>query len=93
MRGAFLRQEQVTQLITIAPAVTYFDFTQHHHIECPWVLVMGEADELVPVDKVKAWVAQLPVPIQAVYFPGVGHFFHGNLTRLREQLVALLKRK
>lgn len=90
MRGAFLKREQVTQLITIAPAVTYFDFTQHHHIDCPWLLVMGEEDELVPLAEVKAWLAKLPVPIQTFFMPGVSHFFHGHLTQLREHLLSAL---
>jgi hypothetical protein len=90
MRGAFLKRGQVTQLITIAPAVTYFDFTQHHHIDCPWLLVMGEEDELVPIAEVKTWLTKLPVPIQTIFMPGVGHFFHGHLTQLREHLLSVL---
>ena len=92
LRGASLLPDQVTQLITIAPSVKgYFDFIDGSRITCPWVLVMGEADELVAIEDVKQWVSDLPVPVEAVYFPKVGHFFHGNLIRLREQLLLLLR--
>lgn len=83
---------EVKQLVTIAPAVTHFEFSPAVPISCPWLLIMGEADEVVPVGAVKAWVAQQSAKIQAIYLPEVGHFFHGHLVDLRERLKANLER-
>lgn len=85
MQGA-IRTSNIQQLITIAPAVNHFSFSDAANIRCPWLLVMGEADEIVPIDAVKNWVKQQPVPIKTIYFPGVSHFFHGHLTELREHI-------
>jgi alpha/beta superfamily hydrolase len=81
---------QVKQLITIAPAVNYFASAPPLKIHCPWLLAMGEKDELVPIDTVKDWVKQQSVLIQTIYLPEVGHFFHGQLLELREKLKTAL---
>ncbi len=79
-------KEDVAQLITIAPAVTHFDFKEIAQIHCPWLLLMGEEDEIVPLSAVKNWLTTLSTPIQTIFFPHVGHFFHGHLVQLREAL-------
>lgn len=83
-------QENVAQLVTIAPAINHFDVKEIAGIHSPWILAMGEADELVPFAEVDAWVKTQSVPVKTLYFPGVGHFFHSHLTELREQLKAAL---
>ncbi|HVV69515.1 MAG TPA: alpha/beta fold hydrolase [Gammaproteobacteria bacterium] len=78
--------EEVAQLITIAPAVNHVNFGDADQVRCPWLLIMGEADEIVPVADVKAWVKKLSVPVRCVFLPGVSHFFHGHLGLLSEEL-------
>lgn len=51
---------------------------------CSWLLVHGEADDVVPPGPVLEWAAALPSPPKIVLLPGVGHFFHGSLTALNE---------
>jgi alpha/beta superfamily hydrolase len=51
---------------------------------CPWLLVHGEADDVVPPGPVLEWAAALPSPPEIVLLPGVGHFFHGSLVALNE---------
>jgi uncharacterized protein len=51
---------------------------------CPWLLVHGEADDVVPPGPVLAWATALPSPPEIVLLPGVGHFFHGSLAALTE---------
>jgi alpha/beta superfamily hydrolase len=76
----------LTQLITVAPPVNFFDFSTISAPQCPWLLVQGEADEVVPSEQVFAWAqCQAPGP-EIIRMPDVGHFFHGNLNRLRERL-------
>ena len=81
------REYPLQGLITVAPPVNFFDFTALTPPECPWLLVQGEADEIVPSAEVFTWAeAQSPAP-QIVRMPHVGHFFHGCLNQLREQLI------
>lgn len=71
-------------LVLTAPAVARFDFTQLPLPDCPVLVVQGDADEIADPDAVVAWVnAVLPSP-DLVLLPGVGHFFHGQLTTLRD---------
>ncbi len=78
------------QLVSIAPPVNLFDFTAISRPDCPWLIVQGGADDIVPADEVRAWVAGLaPVP-RLVEMMDAGHFFHGRLNQLRELLLGEL---
>jgi hypothetical protein len=74
---------RVSGLITVAPAVQLYDFSRLTLPGCPWLLIQGEADEVVPVEAVRAWLARLDAPPQTLFLPGVGHFFHQRLHDLR----------
>lgn len=85
------REYPLEALITVAPPINFFDFTALGAPQCPWVLVQGEADEVVPAADVIGWAErQSPTPA-IVRLPDVGHFFHGNLNALRERLVIQLR--
>ena len=88
LRAAGIRP--VAQLITIAPAVNRLDFSTLPMPNCPWLLVHGEADEIVPFAEVVAWLETVTPPPETVYLEGVGHFFHGQLPRLQGQLMERL---
>ena len=47
----------VRQLITVAPAVTRLDFSALPMPACPWLVIQGEADEVVDPAAVYAYVA------------------------------------
>ncbi len=83
-------QRPVKQLITIAPAVNRLDFSHLPIPNCPWLLIHGDADEVVPLEEVVRWVATLAKPPETVYMEGVEHFFHGQLPRLQENLMEKL---
>ncbi len=70
-------------LVTVAPPVERLGagFTAPR---CPWLLVHGDADDVVPAAPVLQWAAALPQPPRIVVLPGVGHFFHGHLAALTE---------
>lgn len=74
-------------LVTVAPPVERLreNFAAPR---CPWLLIHGEADEVVPVKPVLEWCATLPAPPKIVLLPGVGHFFHGRLAALIEAVAA-----
>lgn len=78
------------QLITVAPPVNYFSFAPLAPVRCRWLLVQGDADEVVPHGQVMEWIAGLPDPPRLLEMPGAGHFFHGRLNELRERLLAAL---
>jgi alpha/beta superfamily hydrolase len=50
---------------------------------CPWLVVQGEADEVVDPQAVFAWVEALAQPPQLVRMPDTSHFFHRKLIDLR----------
>jgi len=49
------------------------------------VVLHGEVDDVVPLPATLAWARPQALPV--IVFPGVGHFFHGQLTSLRNVLV------
>jgi alpha/beta superfamily hydrolase len=50
---------------------------------CPWLVVMGEADEVVEPQAVFDWVAGMDHPPELIRMPETGHFFHRRLMDLR----------
>ncbi|MEE4184625.1 MAG: alpha/beta fold hydrolase [Gammaproteobacteria bacterium] len=74
-------------LITIAPAVNILEAKLERLPTMPWLIVQGEADDVVPAAAVQSWVArcgeQADCRPELVLLPGVGHFFHGELGTLR----------
>jgi len=81
----------VKQLISIAPPVQNMDFAHLPKISCPWVIVQGDADEVVSAEQVYTWLQTRTEPYQLIRMPEVGHFFHGKLIELREDLVAAIR--
>lgn len=76
-------QLPVRQMISIAPPVSRWDFTHLASPLCPWLVVQGEADEIVDPQAVYAWVAAQPEPPTLVRMPDTSHFFHRRLMDLR----------
>jgi hypothetical protein len=74
-------------LATVAPAVTLIDVTDIKVPECPWLIVQGDADELVKPQAVLAWAARLTPAPTVRLLPGVSHFFHGRLRELSALVV------
>lgn len=75
------------RLITVAPPVSRFDFSSFTGPPCPWLLVQGDADELVDPAAVSAWATSRKTQPHLVMLPGVGHFFHGHLSELRDTVL------
>ncbi len=78
------------RLVLVAPAVTRIDVSAEPAPACPWLVVQGDADDMVPTDQVLAWARALePVPAIAL-LPGAGHFFHGRINELRDAVLAFM---
>ena len=54
------------------------------------VVIHGEADDVVPLSATLDWARPQSLPVTV--FPGVGHFFHGQLALLRQVVVQQLQR-
>ncbi len=71
------------RLITVAPAAAR-EAPPAQLPACPWLLMQGDADEVIPANMVLEWVKGLPRQPEIRMFAGAGHFFHGRLIELRE---------
>jgi alpha/beta superfamily hydrolase len=81
--AAIAARAEPAGLVTVAPPIERLpaDFVRP---ACPWLLIHGEADEVVPAGPVLEWCKTLAAPPRVVLLPGVGHFFHGRLPALIE---------
>ena len=78
-------------LITIAPALELFAAFGMAVPQCPWLVVQGDADEVVDPKAVINWVNGLAPKPRLVVLPGVGHLFHGRLPELRDAVVDAIR--
>ncbi len=78
------------QLVLIAPPAGRWDFGAIAPPRCPWLVVQGDADEVVDPAAVYAWAERLDPPPTLVRMPETGHFFHRRLVDLRESVKAHL---
>ncbi len=83
-------QWPIEQLVSVAPPVVNFNFAELSDIPCPWLIVQGDADEIVDPNAVFSWINSLAVPAQLIRMPGASHFFHGQLIELRQALITNL---
>ena len=74
-------------LISIAPPVGRWTLRETDTPDMPWLVVQGEADEIVEPDAVYRWLEQrTPPQLQVIKVPEASHFFHGKLMQLREAI-------
>jgi len=72
------------RVVAVAPGITRVDAGQAPPPACPWLIVQGDADEVVPPQAVLEWARTLiPAPTLRL-LPGAGYFFHGRINELRE---------
>jgi uncharacterized protein len=75
-------------LISVAPAVDRVPLADFAAPECPWLIVQGDADDVVSAEFVRQWCAAQAGGAKLCILPGVGHFFHGRLHELQDCLLA-----
>jgi alpha/beta superfamily hydrolase len=73
-------------LITIAPAIVRFECPKDVP-RCPWLVVQGDADDVVDPAAVVGWAKALDPKPRLVILPGAGHFFHGRLHEVRDAVI------
>jgi alpha/beta superfamily hydrolase len=82
------------RLVTVAPALSRTTGPEFSWPECPWLIVHGDADDVVSSSEVQELAGGLPAgtaaPLMRV-IPGAGHFFHGRLPELRQTVAQFHK--
>lgn len=76
-------QLQPDALISIAPPAGRWDFQSIEIPDCPWLVIQGDADEVVEPQAVYDWLDTLPTRPSLVRMPDTTHFFHRKLIDLR----------
>jgi uncharacterized protein len=79
------------KLVAVAPPVARFELGSVAHPDCDWLLVQGDADDVVPPDAVLAWAAEQPRQPRLHVIVGAGHFFHGKLHELKPLVLDFLR--
>lgn len=80
------------RLITVAPPVSRPEFGAVEQPSCPWLIVQGDADEVVDPQQVRAFAARFAAPAPLfLMLPGVNHLFDGHLRELRDAVESFLK--
>lgn len=80
-----------SRLVTVAPPVGRWDFSDVEAPVCPWLVVQGSDDELVPAEGVVAWARALQPAARIVTLEGASHFFHGRLRELQDTVQACIE--
>ena len=75
--------DPVQRLVLVGPATSRF--TMPARVAPDTVVIHGEADDVVPLSSTLDWARPQVLPV--IVLPGVGHFFHGQLTLLKNQVV------
>ena len=73
----------VERLVLVGPATSRFEMPAT--VAPDTLVIHGEADEVVPLSATLDWARPQVLPV--VVLPGVGHFFHGQLTLLKNQVI------
>lgn len=79
------------RLVLIAPGITGVDVNDAASPQCPWLIVQGDADDVVPPATVLEWTQKLAPPQTVRVLAGAGHFFHGRINELRDVVVDFLQ--
>jgi alpha/beta superfamily hydrolase len=82
---------RVDGLVSVAPAAFRFAGQLEEQPRCPWLIVHGEDDELVPIGESIEWVNSLEPGPELVVLPRTGHFFHRKLIDLRDRVAAFVE--
>ena len=84
----------VEKLVTVAPALgrNFGSVREVSVPSCPWLVVQGDADEVIDGGLVIDWAGELDPAPQLQVLPGVGHFFHGHLNTLQDAVAAFLRK-
>ena len=77
-------------LVTVAPPVAKIA-GRIDQPRCPWLVVQGDADDVVDADEVVEWLNTLEPGPDLRIMSDAEHFFHGRLNELRHNVVEFFR--
>lgn len=81
------------RLLVVAPAVELYPDMQQVQVQTrDWILVQGGQDEIVSPPAVGSWLRQQQNKPRLIWFEEAGHFFHGYLNKMQEQILSIWTR-
>lgn len=83
--------DRLCHLLLLAPPVERYAYDRERRFPCPVCVVQGGKDEQVIAEGVYEWAKSLKSPVTLLRYEEVGHFFHGHLTRLKQDLSAIIQ--
>jgi len=83
-------QQKHSLLLSVAPAVHYYDYQAFTPRPHPWFIIQGEKDEVVSFEQVFQFATEAKPPIPLIRMPEASHFFHGKLLELASHIQQLL---
>lgn len=83
--------ERVCALIMIGPPVNKYEFAAVKTSSKPKFIIHGESDELIPIQLVREFYAQLPEPREFVEIDRANHLFDGQASEVGDALEDLLE--
>ena len=92
LRQLLAGEAHPARLVAVAPGITKIDVSRAAPPACPWLIVQGDQDEVVPPQVVLEWAQKLVPAPQVSVVPGASHFFHGRISELRETVLAFMAR-
>lgn len=82
------------QLTLVAPPVERYRYDREGRFPCPVVVAQGGKDDVVLPEGVFEWCEQqLKSECELLRYPQAGHFFHGGLTQLKQDLSSVIPRQ
>ncbi len=83
-------QARPERLVAVAPGVTRVAMADVASPACPWLIVQGDADDVIEPAAVLAWAQRQATAPTVRVLAGAGHFFHGRLHELRTTVLDFL---
>jgi len=78
------RELHAQHLILVAPALSMYEFEATN---IPTTIIHGTEDEVIPFVAARDYASRHDIPL--IEIPGAGHFFHGKLRELQNQVESL----
>lgn len=87
---------RAVRLVAVAPGINKLDPAGAEPPLCPWLIVQGDADDVVPPAAVLGWARALEAapgvrPPVVQVLRGGGHYFHGRINELREVVLGFME--
>lgn len=90
---ASYRVDALQHLTLVAPPVERYPYDRDGRFPSALAVIQGGKDERVIADGVYQWVTTLQSPAELLRYPDAGHFFHGYLAQMKNDLTEVLLRQ